>query len=188
MADPLIPNKYILSGKRILLKKLTVSDVSDAYHRWMNDPEINQYMESRFFPSSLEDLKANVEKIADSQDNFFFAILTNENRKHIGNIKLGPVNWIHRRADIGIIIGDKNSWGRGYGSDAIEAICSFAFRNLNLHKLTAGGYVSNVASYKAFKKCQFQLEGTRKCHAFCNGQYADTLLLGLINPLEIEND
>ena len=169
-----------LAGERIYLREVRPSDVNDAYYRWMNDPEVTQYLESRFAPNSMETLQEYVKNFLGNKDNIFLAIVLKENHKHIGNIKMGPINWFHRLADIGVMLGEKDSWGKGYASEAISLLVKHAFCTLNLHKLTAGCYEQNLGSLKAFQKSGFEIEGIRKKHRFLNGKYEDSILLGKI--------
>jgi RimJ/RimL family protein N-acetyltransferase len=172
---------HLLEGKRIYLRKVCSGDVSKVYCGWMNDPVVNKYLESRFRHHSLKTLKKDVRNIQSDKRNLFFAIILKDNNRHIGNIKLGPINKIHRFADIGILIGEKDCWGQGYAVEAIHLLVSYAFRKLNLHKVTAGCYAPNKGSIKAFKKVGFLQEGIRKLHCECGGKYVDDILLGLIN-------
>jgi len=176
-----------IEGDRIYLREVRVSDVNENYYQWMNDPEITQYLESRFYPNSIGTLQEYVKDFQGDKANIFLAIVLKENHKHIGNIKMGPINWFHRLADIGIMIGEKGSWGKGYASEAISVLVNFAFNTLNLHKLTAGCYEQNEGSLKAFQRAGFEIEGVRKRHCFFNGNYVDTILLGKINHTE-KND
>jgi [ribosomal protein S5]-alanine N-acetyltransferase len=174
-------------GERLYLRKLRISDVNGNYYHWMNDPEVTQYLESRFYPNSIDKLIEYVkEKIAD-KNNIFLAIVLKEKDQHIGNIKLDPINWIHRRGDIGIIIGEKSCWGKGYASEAIGVLVKYSFQKLNLHKLTAGCYALNSGALKAFQKKGFEIEGSLKKHSLCNGRYVDVVQLGLINPSKKES-
>ena len=173
-----------LGGERLYLREVRPSDVNDAYYSWMNNPETIQYVESRFFPNSMESLQEYVKKVLGNKDNIFLAIVLKEKHKHIGNIKMGPINWVHRLADIGVILGEKDSWGKGYASEAISLLAEYAFKNLNLHKLTAGCYEPNQGSLKTFRKAGFEIEGKRKKHAFFNGEYVDVILLGRICSTE----
>lgn len=177
-----------LQGKHIYLREVRCSDVNETYCRWMNDPEITQYLESRFAPNSMENLQEYVKNFQGDRDNIFLAIVLKQNQKHIGNIKIGPINWYHRLADIGIMIGDKDCWGKGYAPEAISLLAYFAFNTLNLHKLTAGCYEQNQGSLKAFQKAGFEIEGVRKKHCFSNGNYVDEILLGKINHSEKNNE
>lgn len=177
-----------LVGKRIYLRGVCLSDVNESYYQWMNDPEITQYLESRFAPNSMETLQEYVKNFQGDRDNIFLAIVLKQNQKYIGNIKIGPINWYHRLADIGIMIGEKDCWGKGYGPEAISLVADFAFNTLNLHKLTAGCYEQTQGSLKAFQRAGFEIEGVRKKHCFSNGNYVDEILLGKINHSEKNNE
>jgi [ribosomal protein S5]-alanine N-acetyltransferase len=173
-------------SKRIFLREVRNEDVNDAYYRWMNDGEITKYLESRYYPNSLESLKEYVNNNKNNDLNVFFAIVLKENKYHIGNIKLGPINWIHRFADVGIIIGEKNYWGKGYGTEAIKLVADYAFYTLNLNKLNSGCYAVNRASIKAFEKAGFAQEGVKKKQYFFEGKYIDDVQLGLLNNCSME--
>ena len=178
-------NFYLfLVGECIYLREVRPSDVNENYYRWMNDPEVTQYLESRFAPNSMETLQEYVRNFMGNKDNIFLAIVLKENHKHLGNIKMGPIDWFHRLADIGVMLGEKDSWGKGYAAEAISLLSEHAFKNLNLHKLTAGCYKPNEGSLRAFEKAGFETEGVRKKHCFFNGKYVDAILLGLLNEKE----
>ena len=172
--------RHFIEGERIYLREVRPSDVNENYYRWMNDPEVTRYLESRFYPNSMGRLREYVTSKMGNRDNVFLAIVLKEGDRHIGNIKLGPINWIHRFADVGILIGEKDCWGKGYGTEAIRLVVDYAFRKLNLHRLTAGVYAINQASVRAFLKAGFTEEGRRKSHTYCDGQYVDGILLGIV--------
>ena len=171
---------HFIEGERIYLREVRPSDVNENYYRWMNDPEVTRYLESRFYPNSMEGLREYVAGKLGDRDNVFLAIVLKEGDRHIGNIKLGPINWIHRFAKIGILIGGKDCWGKGYATEAIRLVVDYAFGVLNLHKLTAGCYNLNQGSIKAFQKAGFVIEGVRKQHCHCGSGYIDTVLLGIL--------
>lgn len=170
-----------IDGERLYLRPVEMADVTDEYVNWLNNEEINQYLESRFVNHTLESVRAYVEKIVRDPEVFFFAMVRKDNNRHIGNIKLGPVDWRHKIGDIGIIIGDQDSWGKGFAAEAIAALSGFAFSELGLHKLTAGAYENNIGSIKAFQKAGFAEEGRRKSHYLYKGKYIDSVLLAKIN-------
>ena len=176
------PSPYFLIGKRIGLRDVRPADVNEAYYRWMNEFETTRYLESRFYPNSLESIRQFVQSKVGDPNNVFLAIVRKDNDQHIGNIKLGPIHWIHRYAEIGLLIGEKSCWGQGYASEAIRLVTTYAFERLNLHKVTAGCYADNQGSEKAFLKAGFALEGVRRSHHFCDGAYVDLVLLGRVRP------
>lgn len=170
----------ILESENIYLREVRPSDVNENYYRWMNDPDITKYLESRFHPNSMEKLREYVKNRNCDNENIFFAILLKDGNRHIGNVKLGPINIFHRFADVGILIGEKDCWGRGYGTETIRLIAKYAFNVLNLNKLVAGCYSLNKGSIKAFKKAGFSEEGRRRQQYFCDGKYVDDIELGLL--------
>lgn len=175
------PCKPFLEGKNIYLREVRITDVNDNYYNWMNDNEVTKYLESRFYPQSKEKIEEYVRSINSDPNYVFLAIIEKKNNTHIGNIKLGPINWFHRVADVGLLIGEKTVQGKGYATEAIRLITEYAFKRLNLHKLTAGCYKENVGSQKTFKKNGYIVERIRKKHCFCDGKYTDVILMGIIN-------
>jgi RimJ/RimL family protein N-acetyltransferase len=169
-----------IEGERIYLREIRLSDANKNYRDWMNDPEINQYLESRFERWSVSKLRRYISDIKRNPDNVFLTIVSKDGNKHIGNIKIGPINRSHRYADVGVIIGEKSFWGKGIATEAIKLVVDYAFNKLGLHKLTAGAYSCNISSIRAFKRAGFSVEGVRKKHCLCNGNYVDSVLLGIV--------
>lgn len=173
-------SEAFIDGERLYLREVQLADAEGGYHRWMNDAEVTRYLESRFYPHSVESLK---EFISGNQgpDNLLLAIVEKNGHRHIGNIKLGPINWLHRRGDIGILIGEKDCWGKGYATEAVQLLTDYAFDSLNLHKVTAGCYDLNEGSARAFEKAGFVREATRPGHYYHDGVYVNEILLGRID-------
>lgn len=180
--DSSSPKMGFLNGERIYLREVRPSDANEAYYNWMNNPEINRYLESRFYPHSIENLTDFIIKTHNDPNTVFLAIIHKEKNQHIGNIKLGPINWIHRHAHIGILIGERNFWGQGLATETIKLMVQYAFGTLNLHKLLAGCDSNNPGSARAFEKAGFFIEGVRKAHFYNAGHYIDELLLAQIKP------
>ncbi len=175
-------------GKRLRLREVRTSDASGPYLEWMNDAAVLKYTESRFQSHSKEDLCDYVTRINASPEFVFRAIMLGDTGRHIGNIKLGPIDWNHRFGDIGIIIGAKDCWGKNYAAESIRLLADYAFSVLKLHKLTAGCYAINEAGIKAFIKAEFVREGRRSSQYFCDGRYVDLVYLGLLNPADSPSD
>ncbi len=167
-----------INGKRIYLREVRISDVNEDYYRWLNDTEVNQYLETRYIPRSLRNIREFVEKLDGNSDEILLAICLKENDMHIGNIKLGPINWIHRFADMSLLIGEKQYWGKSFATEAIKILSGFAFHVLNLNKLRSGCYADNVGSAKAFLKAGFIQEGILRNQWMAGGNYQDELIFG----------
>ena len=170
----------MIEGERLLLRPVKLTDVNENYLSWMNDPEVMRYTESRFQQHSLESIRAYVQSVQADPTSCFFAIIVKETGIHIGNVKIGHMNPLHRAADIGIVIGNKDCWGRGYAAEALKMAASYAAGTLKLHKLWAGIYANNFGSVKAFLRAGFVEEGRFAGHWFCDGEYVDGLQMGLL--------
>ncbi|MDZ4838529.1 MAG: GNAT family protein [Bacteroidota bacterium] len=167
-----------LIGDRIYLREVRKSDVNENYYNWLADTEVNQYLETKYVPQSLENISSFVASMDGKREEILLAICDIETETHIGNIKIGPINWLHRFADISLLIGDKNFWGKGYATEAIGMVTDFAFLRINLLKVKAGCYSANEGSARAFEKVGFVREGLLNKLWVINGEYQDEILLG----------
>lgn len=163
--SPTAPAKVSeLKGARCTLKPMLIDHVTPAYVDWLNDPEINRYLESRFAAQTMESVRAFVAAQAEDHSVHLFGIWVpaehGDDDRHVGNIKLGPIHPYHKTADMGFLIGERSYWGQGIASEAIELIVKFGFA-LGVRKITAGAYENNLGSAKALLKAGFVEEGFR---------------------------
>jgi RimJ/RimL family protein N-acetyltransferase len=147
---------------------------------WLNASEINQYLECRFVTHTVESTRAFVATTLASPNNVFLGIKCRLLDRHVGNIKLGPINQHHGTGDIGFLVGDKAACGRGVATSAISMIVEIARNQLNLRKLTAGCYASNGGSRRALEKSGFVIEGIRPAQVLLNGIPEDVVVMGCI--------
>lgn len=171
-----------LTSDFIELRVLRQGDFTKDYLDWLHDPEVNKYLETRFTPpKSMSELSDFVESVNSSDHSLMLGIFLRTKNKHIGNIKLGPIDPFHNFAEIGLLIGDKDQWGKGYASIAISLVTKYAFDMLNLAKLTAGAYATNQGSIKAFLRAGYSLEGRRISQWQVGNERQDGILLGKVN-------
>jgi ribosomal-protein-alanine N-acetyltransferase len=170
-------------GSFIDLFLLTPDDVTEDYVSWLNDSAVNQFLECRFQENTLASTRAFVAEALASHHSLFLGIrfqLTTDDpsRRHVGNIKLSPIDEHHRTGEIGILIGDRAAWGKGVATAAIELLCDIARTQLSLRKITAGCYAANVGSQRAFEIAGFAVEAVRKHQVLLNGVPEDVVLMG----------
>lgn len=173
--------RKLIEGKRIYLRQVTSGDAEGRYLQWLNDPAINRFLESRYQKWSKKSLKDYIKAINKNSANVFLAIVASDKDVHIGNIKVGPVDPRYKHADVGIVIGERAYWGKGFATEAIKLVIGYSFKTLKLHKLTAGAYANNIGSIKAFRRAGFSIEGVRRDQFCCNRAYCDGVLLGIVN-------
>jgi [ribosomal protein S5]-alanine N-acetyltransferase len=166
-----------ISTQRLVLRPLAAADATQTYAGWMNDPAVNRYLESRYAPLGIADLVQFIDACNRDAATHLFGIFLRAGDAHIGNIKLGPVNARHRLGDIGLVIGEASCWGKGYAREAIAALTGLAHGVLNVNKVTASCYGSNVGSKRAFLAAGFVVEGVRPAHFWSDDHWEDCVLM-----------
>src|SRR5688572_11666820 len=129
--------EILISTQRLDLARLNSRHAGGPYLSWMNDREITQYLESRFRAHTEADLADYIAKTNKDTANLMLGMFVSSDGRQIGNIKLGPINTYHRRAELCILIDEKAVWGQGFGRKDIACLSDYAFRDLGLHKVTA---------------------------------------------------
>ncbi len=168
-----------LEGKRCVLRPLAGEDINKRYLKWLNDREVTEYMETGVFPTTLDELRDFYNRVSTSKTDIMFAVLDKRKNLHIGNIKLGSINWVHRFADLGIMIGDKRYWGKGYGPEACRLVLEYAFDRLNLNKVVLGVCSTHKNAINVYKKVGFRIEGRIKRLLNLKRRYVDKLMMGI---------
>ena len=161
----------------ISLFLLKPEHVTQEYVSWLNDPEVNQYLECRFTTHTLESSRNFVQSLLDSPENLFLGIRSNLFDKHVGNIKVGSIDLNHGTGEIGIVIGDKKAWGKGIASSAVSLMVEIVRDLRLLRKIFASYYSPHVASQRLFEKSGFEVEGVRRQHFLLNGIPEDDVVV-----------
>ncbi len=147
-----------IENQRIYLRVLTVNDASDKYCSWINDSEVNKYLVSKRI--TKEDLKIYIHEKYNQPDCLFFGIFLKENGEHIGNIKLEPIDFKKKIATLGMLIGVKNYWGKGYATETLKTLISYSFNILDLEEINLGLLKQNIGALKAYEKSGFKFYET----------------------------
>jgi ribosomal-protein-alanine N-acetyltransferase len=151
------------------------------YLAWLHDDEVIRTLNLPAYwqPVPFDAVKAYCEGLWASQTDFFFAMHNNADDAFVGTLRVGHVNWAAGIADLGIMIGNRNYWGRGLAQDTIAALARWAFDDAGMRRLTAGAMAINPAMIRVFEKLGFQREGClREQDPLREGGYCDHILLG----------
>ena len=172
-------NKVVfLEGEKIYLRPPELTDVPQLT-RWANDGEMTKYLTLRYPMNSI--VEENwVKKQAENQEIFTLMIVVKEEDLPIGVVSLHDIHPINRNAVLGIMIGEKDYWGNGYGSEAVKLVTGYAFNYLNLYKVSLTVYAFNKRAQKAYEKCGFKANGVKPEDVFVDGKYYDVILMSLL--------
>jgi RimJ/RimL family protein N-acetyltransferase len=153
----------------------------DAVVRWVNTEAVTQYLsDSLIYPISRADEMKWLESIAvTNHREKVFAIVTTENEL-IGSVGLHNINWVERKAELGIMIGEPRYWGKGYGSDAVRRILRIAFEKMNINRVYLRVFENNPRAIRVYEKCGFQKEGLLRQDHYSGHSYSNTFLMGLL--------
>jgi len=171
-------------GERIYLSPVNFEDI-ERFTEWMNDFETTDYIGKS---SQIITLDGEKKYLEESRNNgFMFSIITMNEDKVIGRISLVHINYIDRKANLGILIGDKKHRENGYGTEAIRLILDYGFNYLNLNNIKLDLMEFNERALACYQKCGFKEYGRRRKCNFVNGKYYDTIEMDIISQDFKEN-
>jgi len=134
------------------------------------------------YPSTVDDearaMSANTSYTAGE---YQFAVETKEGNQFIGKCGFTKINWKNRVGELAILIGEPDYRGKGYGTDAIQTLCTFGFMELNLHKIKALVFDFNEAALRCYEKCGFKREGVLEQEIYREGAYHDVVCMALFS-------
>jgi len=165
----------------IYLRALEISDL-DRCHAWHNDGSLYETLcdHYRFVSRRAEEQWLEQRTAYSSSSNeISLAMCVRETDRHIGNIYLRQINWICRRAELSIFIGDRKERSKGYGQSAVKQLISYSFSDLGLRRVYLGVLSDNPAAIHIYEKCGFKVEGTLRNHDFKQGQWKDEIIMGI---------
>lgn len=175
-------NAVELETERLLLKPLTTNHLSDNYVSWLNDHEVNKYLETRG-GYTLEKLKLFLID-QEKKDIFFWAIHLKDSFEHIGNIKIDPLNFKDNSGEYGILMGSKEHWGKGYAKEASQVIIEFCFKVLFLKKINLGVIENNESAVSLYKKLGFNTYQVIQKYGYYDDNESNLIRMTLINRNE----
>ncbi|MEK9180357.1 MAG: GNAT family protein [Patescibacteria group bacterium] len=166
-----------LKGKRVILRPLLRQDIPHLL-KWINDEDVTQYL-ATYLPMMEADEEKWVDDLAkDKQANLVFLIVTTEG-KSIGTMGLHRISWKDRVATTGALIGEKDYWGKGYGTESKMLLLNYAFNTLNLRKICSSVLAYNRRSYAYQVKCGYREEGRRRRQFYRKGRYWDEVFMAV---------
>ncbi len=167
------------SGNLVRLIAYDPERNSEQIARWNQDSQYQQLLSSG--PANLWTPKQIKEWMEKHIDEFYgFSIHALEDDRLIGNLDLSGVDWVARNCWVGIGIGEREYWGKGYGTDAMNLALRFAFECLNLRRVTLDVFEYNQRAYLSYCKCGFKDEGRMRQWMQRGGERHDLIFMGIL--------
>ena len=171
----------IIYGTRTRLRAVERGDV-EKLHAWVNDPEVTEGL-ALYLPMSMRDEEGWFDRVANRpQPEKPLAIDCREGDgwRLIGNSGFFDLDSTARSGELGIMIGDKTFWNKGYGTEAMGLLLQHGFMTLNLNRIFLRVYVNNPRAIRSYEKAGFILEGRLRQAVYQHGAYSDVLIMGVL--------
>ena len=175
----------LLIGERVTLSPIT-PEMLPVFVGWFADPDVTCYLSFRY-PPTIDEEREWFRKHSEARDEVIWAVLAgNENAPRaphtrlIGTTAIGGIDWPNRRANTGNLIGEKNEWGKGYGSEAVQLRTRWAFEEMGLQKLSTQVFMENIGSRKVLEKAGYKQYGTARRHEWRRGKWHDMWLADIL--------
>jgi len=171
----------MIISQKTLIRPIEREELS-LIRKWYNDDEVMHwasggrpgleysldYLEEVWFEEIYSDANARM------------MIETRDEKKPIGIIGFREKNSQERRCKLIVFIGDKEYWGKGYGTDAVYAFLWFLFNRWNLNRVELDTFEGNERAIKCYEKCGFKIEGRLRKARFVDGEYKDEIIMGIL--------
>jgi RimJ/RimL family protein N-acetyltransferase len=173
-------NVNLLSGKKIRLTAVDKEDLP-TISGWYEDSVFSRMFDALpAVPKSRVELEHWLEERQQGKYDYLFAVRPKDGERLIGYIELDGILWPHQTGWLTIGLGEKETWGKGNGREAMELILNFVFNELNLHRIQLTVFSYNERAIKLYKRLGFQQEGVFREHILRDGKRYDMILFGLL--------
>lgn len=163
---------------KVILNDLRPEDAN--YYKWFNDPLVCAHNYHNVYPMTKDEAIEYINTLHKCRDKLVFAIWDYTSCEHIGNISLQNIDMLNRSAELAIIIGLYEYWGKGYATEACQLIIEHGFKALGLRRISCATFSNNIGMQKLAEKLGFQQEGVRREAAYKNGEWLDIIEYGML--------
>lgn len=170
-----------IEGEDFYLVDFTEDHISNEYLSWLKDEKVNEYLLKPRLDITLEEASEYCFEMIESKRDIFLAILEKNTLLHIGNVRLGPIDWRLKHCKFSMMIGNKKFHGRGLGTRIVKSCIGFVFSELKLSKFYLDVLQQNIAAIRTYEKNGLVIERVLKDQFKQNGKPTNALLMSLIN-------
>ncbi len=146
-----------IAGEKVAMGPIR-RDLTHLFQMWSNDFEVRRFM-GPMRPTSLESIEDMYASIRKDENQSYFTVYEKSELRPIGNAGLADINHAHRTAEFFIMIGDKESWGKGYGTEVTRLVLEYGFACLGLHNIFLWVFATNERGIRAYRRAGFRMAG-----------------------------
>jgi RimJ/RimL family protein N-acetyltransferase len=172
-------------GELVRLSAEEPQTIADNFNRWIRSSEYSRQLDS--FPARMwsihqikEWFKKTIDNDLEKEPFYFFGIRTLADDRLIGEVGLDGIQWNNGDTFVGISIGEKDDWSKGYGTDAMRLILRFAFAELNLRRVSLTVFEYNPRALRSYQKAGFKEEGRMREYLNRDGRRWDMIFMGIL--------
>lgn len=167
-------------GETIRLRAPEMGDL-EAYWRWVNDPAVNAFRwEGQQWAKSRDQVRKDLEQTVHGRPDKMEMIVDLPDGRPIGFVSLGGLDRHNGKAELSIVLGEREAWGHGYGSEAVRQVLAMAFDNLRLNKVWLQVDAVHSKAIASYERLGFKVEGRLREDWYRRGEFADTVVMGLL--------
>ncbi|MGE5589906.1 MAG: GNAT family N-acetyltransferase [Bacillota bacterium] len=166
--------------QRVRLRPPEMGDLENLW-RWINDPDVNAFRwEGQQWPKSHEQVRADLEATVRGHADKMELIIETPDGRPVGFVALGGLDRHNGKGELTIVLGERDAWGQGLGSEAVRQVLDLAFDNLRLNKVWLQVDAEHVKAIASYQRLGFKVEGRLREDWYRRGQFADTVVMGLL--------
>ncbi|MCI4371068.1 MAG: GNAT family N-acetyltransferase [Thermoplasmata archaeon] len=172
----MLESRSVLRGEHLLLRPLASTDLRRCV-KWFSDPQIIYFL-GRNSPVTLAEEERLFRDYERRTDEHIFAIEVDG--VHIGNLGLHKIERAHRKADVGIVIGESDYWSKGYGTEAMRVALRYGFEVLGLNKISLDVLEYNERAIRTYERLGFRREGLHREDVYKDGRFVNVIRMGIL--------
>ena len=173
-----VSKQEILTGRKVYLRPFSRDDLP-YIQKWSSDAELRRLI-GEVAPMSQADTEKWYKELIDDKDRMWFVIVLKKGKRVIGEAGLLRIFRPWRNTDMTVIIGEKDAWGKGYGTEVGRLLLDYAFRRLGLHRISVGVVGFNKRALRFWESLGFKKEGVERDEYYYNNEYSDGVMMSIL--------
>ena len=168
-----------LAGERVHLRPLERKDAA-LLVPWWRDPHVTQMLGEGFVPANIRAAADLIERLYREGHDLLLGIVLQHTGRLIGVTEIHHLDLHHRQASFGIVIGDRQEWGKGYGAEVTALLCEYVFSGLEMNRVWLHVDEHNERAIRVYEKVGFQREGLLRQDRYTDAGYHNTVVMAVL--------